>query len=224
MRGVFVTGTDTDAGKTVVSLGLMQHLQARGFSVAGFKPVASGSEQTAAGLRNDDALQLQRQSSVSLPYDLMNPYTFEPAIAPHLAAREAGITIEREMIAASYKEIAAQVDIVVVEGAGGWCVPLADELDMADLARLPGLAVCLVVGMRLGCLNHAILTEKAIHLSGCTLAGWIANCLPVPMSRRDENINTLKDKLSSPLLGIVPAMDPVSVKTMAQVLDYTFVD
>ncbi len=224
MRGVFVTGTDTDAGKTVVSLGLMQHLQDRGYSVAGFKPVASGSDHTADGLRNDDALQLQRQASVQLPYELVNPYTFEPAIAPHIAAREAGVRLERELIAARYADIAAQVDFVVVEGAGGWCVPLDDGLDMADLARLPGLEVCLVVGMRLGCLNHAQLSEQAIRQSGCPLAGWVANCLPPAMNRLDENINTLKDKLTSPQLGVVPPLEPLSVNTVAGALRYANVD
>lgn len=220
MRGLFVTGTDTDAGKTVVSLGLMQHLQDQGLAVAGFKPVASGSARTPDGLRNDDALQLQRQSSIELPYELVNPYTFEPAIAPHVAAAEAGVVIERAVIAARYAEIAARVDVVLVEGAGGWRVPLGGALEMADLAQLPGVEVCLVVGMRLGCLNHALLSEQAIRQAGAPLAGWVANCLPPSMARLEENINTLKAQLTSPLLGVVPPMDPVCVKTMAINLDY----
>lgn len=221
--GVFVTGTDTGIGKTVVSLGLMQALQDQGLSVAGMKPVASGCEPTAAGLRNDDALRLQQQSSIALDYEAVNPYALEPAIAPHLAARAAGINIDIGVIHDAYQRLAAQVDYVVVEGVGGWRVPLNDQEEVADLAIRLGLDICLVVGMRLGCLNHALLTATAIENSGCSLAGWVANQLPPRMESMEANVNTLKDKLSSPLMGIVPAFDSLDVRKVAHALDYTLV-
>ena len=222
-RGIFVTGTDTGIGKTEVSLGLMQALQDRGLRVAGMKPVASGCEQTPDGLRNDDALRLQRQSSVPLAYHLVNPYAFEPPIAPHLAAAAAGERIELDTLHAAFAEVAAGVDYVVVEGVGGWRVPLNDRQEVAGLAQILGLDVCLVVGMRLGCLNHALLSAQAIEASDCVLAGWVANLLPPLMDHAQDNINTLKDMLSSPLLGVVPVLEEASVTSVAQCLDYTFV-
>ena len=221
-RGIFVTGTDTGIGKTVISLGLMQALQAQGLSVAGMKPVASGCEHTPDGLRNDDAVQLQQQSSIPLEYAEVNPYAFEPAIAPHLAAESSGETISTAHIHAAWRSLAARVDCVVVEGVGGWRVPLNAGEEVADLARALQLDVCMVVGLRLGCLNHALLTAAAIESSGCRLAGWVANHLPQAMELPDENINTLKNKLSSPLIGVEPALEPVNVKTVALCLDAGF--
>ena len=220
---IFVTGTDTGIGKTVVSLGLMQVLQDQGLRVAGMKPVASGCESTAAGLRNADALLLQQQSSITLDYDRVNPYALEAPIAPHLAAQAAGVHISVERINEIYQSLAAQVDCVVVEGVGGWRVPLNAHEDVGDMALILGLDVCLVVGMRLGCLNHALLTAAAIKTSGCHLAGWMANQLPPAMDALEANVNTLKEKLTSPLIGIIPAFDKLDVKTVAQALDYTSV-
>ena len=216
---MFVTGTDTGIGKTVVALGLMQALQDRGLTVAGMKPVASGCEQTAQGLRNDDAVLLQRQSSIALEYAQVNPYAFEPAIAPHLAARAAGVRIDFDVILTAYREIAAQVDCVVVEGVGGWLVPLNEQASVADLAVMLGLDVCLVVGLRLGCLNHALLSAASIEASECRQVGWVANHLPEAMEYSKENINTLKDMLSSPLLGTVPAFDVMCASAVAQCLE-----
>lgn len=218
-RGLFVTGTDTGIGKTVVSLGLMQALQDRGLAVAAMKPVASGCERTPDGLRNDDALQLARQASIPLAYELVNPYAFEPPIAPHLAADQAGQTIETDNIYDIYQHIASKVDVVIVEGVGGWQVPLNSRETVADLAHGLGLDTCLVVGLRLGCINHALLSAQAIENSGCTLAGWVANTLPPVMDALDDNINTLKQKLSSPLMGVVPAFDDISVKSVAHCLE-----
>ncbi len=217
--GLFVTGTDTGVGKTVISLGLMQALQDRGLTVAAMKPVASGCERTADGLRNDDAVQLQRQASISLAYEQVNPYAFEPAIAPHLAADQAGRTIDIDNIYDIYEEVASNVDVVVVEGVGGWQVPLNNRETVADLAHGLGLDVCLVVGLRLGCINHALLTAHAINSHGCKLAGWVANTLPPVMDALDDNINTLKQKLSSPLLGVVPVFENISVKSVAHCLE-----
>jgi len=217
--GYFITGTDTGVGKTVITLGLMQYLRQQGKTVAAMKPVASGCEQTPAGLRNDDAVQLLQQSSICLDYDLVNPYAFEPAIAPHIAAAQCGIRIEPEKIQRIYATLTEQADCVLVEGVGGWQVPLNDRLTMADLAVQLGLDVILVVAMRLGCLNHALLTAAAIQSSGLKLAGWVANCLP-PMQAEavDENINALKSRISAPLLGIVPALPGVSPKAVADCL------
>lgn len=215
--GYFITGTDTDVGKTVITLGLMQHLRQQGKTVAAMKPVASGCEQTPAGLRNDDAVQLLQQSSICLDYDQVNPYAFEPAIAPHIAAAQCGIRIEPEKIQRIYATLTGQADCVLVEGVGGWQVPLNDRLTMADLAVQLGLDVILVVAMRLGCLNHALLTAAAIQSSGLKLAGWVANCLP-QMQAVDENINALKSRISAPLLGIVPALPGVSPKAVADCL------
>ena len=176
--GYFITGTDTGIGKTVVTLGLMRWLQDRGRRVAAMKPVASGCERTPQGLRNEDALQLQQQASMPLDYDVVNPYAFEPPIAPHIAASQAGVQIELDIIRQGVRLLAEHADLVCVEGVGGWLVPLNGEESVADLAVSLGLGVVLVVGMRLGCLNHALLTAQAIQASGASLAGWVANCLP----------------------------------------------
>lgn len=218
-HGLFVTGTDTGIGKTVVSLGLMQALQDRGLTVAAMKPVASGCERTPDGLRNDDALQLGRQASIPLAYELVNPYAFEPPIAPHLAAEMLGQTIDLNKIYDIYQSIASSVDVVVVEGVGGWQVPLNNRETVAELAHGLGLDICLVVGLRLGCINHALLTEQAIESRDCKLTGWVANTLPPEMNALDDNINTLKQKLSSPLLGVVPAFENISVKSVAHCLE-----
>ncbi|MGD8577381.1 MAG: dethiobiotin synthase, partial [Thiohalophilus sp.] len=165
-RGVFVTGTDTEIGKTFCSRLLMIALQQRGLSVAGMKPVASGGEYRNGELVNDDALQLQQQSDRDLPYEWVNPYVFEPPIAPHLAAIQAGKVIEAELIRGSFSRLQQQSDQVIVEGVGGWRVPLSDTLSVSDLPVLLDLPVVLVVGMRLGCLNHALLTIESIQQAG----------------------------------------------------------
>jgi dethiobiotin synthetase len=214
-RGYFITGTDTGVGKTAVTLGLMAHLQAQGKIVAAMKPVASGCERTAAGLVNEDARQLQRQSSVELPYELVNPYAFEPPIAPHIAAARAGVTIAIDTIRSAYDEIARTADCVLVEGVGGWQVPLNDAETLVDLARALDLEVILVVGVRLGCLNHALLTAESIAASGCVPSGWVANRLPPAAACAEENINTLKSRLLFQCLGEVPAMERVKPDLVA---------
>ena len=214
-RGYFITGTDTGVGKTAVTLGVMAHLQAQGKTVAAMKPVASGCERTAAGLVNEDALQLQRQSSVALPYALVNPYAFEPPIAPHIAAAQAGVTISIDTLRSAFAGIAARAEYVVVEGAGGWQVPLNADETLADLARAFDLQVILVVGIRLGCLNHALLTVQSITACGCIPAGWVANRLPPAADCAVENINTLKSRLLFPCLGEVPALQRVDPAVVA---------
>jgi len=214
--GYFITGTDTGVGKTVVTLGLMRYLQAQGLSVAAMKPVASGCERTAAGLRNGDALQLQQQASIPLDYALVNPYAFEPAIAPHIAAAQAGVRIDSGTILSAYRQLACQADCVLVEGVGGWQVPLTKHETLADLARLLGLDVLLVVAIRLGCLNHALLSAASIAASGCQLRGWVANLVPPLPEFAEENINTLKSMLSSPLVGVVPAIPAIRADIVAE--------
>ena len=213
--GYFITGTDTGVGKTVVTLGLMQALQDRDNTVLGMKPVAAGCEQTSAGLRNDDALRLQQQASLELDYAQVNPYAFAPAIAPHIAAEQTGVRVDVDNIYNKYIQLCGVSDCVLVEGAGGWQVPLNEDETMADLALRLNLDVVMVVGIRLGCLNHALLTAAAITASGCTLAGWVANQLPPPPDFTQENINYLKSVISVPLLGVLPIMPVVSAAAAA---------
>lgn len=204
MRGFFVTGTDTEIGKTWCSLGLMAHLQQQGHRVAAMKPVASGCVATAEGLRNDDALKLQAQASLVLPYEQVNPYAFEPAIAPHLAAEAAGLSIDIDAIASQCCDITQRCDSVIVEGVGGWQVPLNAEHSVADLAAVLGLPVILVVGLRLGCINHALLSAASIRARGCTLAGWIGNCVDAQLPQLSGNIRAIEARIDTPLLGVVP--------------------
>ena len=214
-RGWFVTGTDTGVGKTLVSLGLMQSLQDRGLRVAGMKPVASGCTRTQQGLRNNDAVRLQRQSSVELDYATLNPYTFEPPVAPHIAAAQAGISMDLDVILAAHARIAACTDRVVVEGAGGWLVPLNESASLADLAGRLGLEIVLVVGIRLGCLNHALLSVESIERRGPGLAGWVANCLAPADAVTAANISALRGRIAAPLLGVVPFQDEPDARTVA---------
>jgi dethiobiotin synthetase len=203
-RGVFVTGTDTEIGKTFCSRLLMIALQQRGLSVAGMKPVASGGEYRNGELVNDDALQLQQQSDRDLPYEWVNPYVFEPPIAPHLAAIQAGKVIEAELIRGSFSRLQQQSDQVIVEGVGGWRVPLSDTLSVSDLPVLLDLPVVLVVGMRLGCLNHALLTIESIQQAGIKVAGWIANSIDPEFDVPQDNLQTLKSRLDAPCLALIP--------------------
>ncbi|MGH8371821.1 MAG: dethiobiotin synthase [Gammaproteobacteria bacterium] len=204
MHGVFVTGTDTGVGKTRISCELLRGFARTGLRSVGMKPVASGALRTPDGLRNDDALALQQSASVALPYEWVNPYAFEPPIAPHIAAAEAGVEIELPVILDAYARLCEHADMVVVEGVGGWRVPFADNLELPTLARALGLPVIMVVGMRLGCLNHTLLTERAIRDDGLQLAGWIANRVDPEFARAEENLATLRNKLPAPFLGEVP--------------------
>ena len=203
MRGIFVTGTDTGIGKTHVACSLIRALRARGIAAVGMKPVASGCEQTAAGLRNADALDLLAASAEASDYDLVNPYAFAEPISPHLAAADAHSTIEPLRIRRAYEDLQAQADFVVVEGVGGWLAPLGDSLLQVDIVRELDLHVLLVVGLRLGCLNHALLTARAIEADGARLIGWIGNRIDADMLRVEDNIETLKQRIQAPLLGIV---------------------
>jgi len=203
IRGVFITGTDTACGKTYVARALITALQRRGLRVAGFKPVAAGAERGDGFLQNDDALSLSAASNLDIPYDVINPYCFEAAVAPHIAAADGGLQIELSKILAAREAIARRADYIVAEGAGGWRVPLAADLDMQGLAVALGMPVLLVVGLRLGCLNHALLTEQAILASGTPLLGWVGTQVDLQMARVSDNLATLLERLSVPCLGVL---------------------
>ena len=213
-KGFFITGTDTGIGKTAIALGMMAALQEKGLKVAAMKPVSAGGELTGEGLRNEDAVMLMRQSSVDLPYEVVNPYAFEPAIAPHIAAGQVGVEMQTEPLLADLNNIREQCDIVMVEGAGGWLVPFNKSETMADVAKSMDLQIILVVGMRLGCLNHALLTQDSIEQMGMKLAGWVANSITPDFPSSTENLHTLEKRLHAPLLGTIPYKkhpDPVYV-------------
>jgi dethiobiotin synthetase len=208
----FVTGTDTGVGKTLVSCALLHAFAAQGKRVSGFKPVAAGCDD---GGHNDDAVALRAASTMQLTYGQVNPYSFHRAIAPHLAARHAGVSIQFKRILTSYRELAGQSDEVIVEGAGGFLVPLNDDQTGADLAQELNLPVILVVGMRLGCLNHALLTLRAIADYQLECAGWIANVLDADMPALQENIEALRERIAVPLLGTIPYQMQPDVRTTA---------
>ena len=209
-KGFFITGTDTEVGKTVVAAALVRGLVAQGLRVAVMKPVASGSHHAPEGLRNEDALALIQASNVAAPYDRVNPYCFEPAISPHIAAEEAGISVDLQYIRANFEALAAAADLVIVEGAGGWLAPLSPSASMKDLARALDLPAILVVGVRLGCINHALLSKLAIESHGTAFAGWIANTIDPAMPRRKENLETLARGLNAAPIAIVPHLAPDS--------------
>jgi dethiobiotin synthetase len=200
-RAYFITGTDTEIGKTYVACALLHAFRHRGLTAIGMKPVAAGTD--AAG-HNEDVEALIAASSVTAPRELVNPYCFADPIAPHIAAREAGVTMRAEPVQAGLQALGKMAEVVVVEGVGGFVVPLAENFDAADLAEALALPVILVVGMRLGCLNHALLTAAAINARGLKLAGWVANRIDPAMSRFEENLATLQTALKAPLLGVVP--------------------
>jgi dethiobiotin synthetase len=203
-RAFYVTGTDTGIGKTVASTALLHALRARGATAVGMKPVASGCAATAQGWRNDDALALLAASDPAPAYADLNPYALPLPLAPELAARDAGIVVELAPIQAAYARLRAQSQSVVVEGVGGWAAPLSGDLDQVDVVRALDLPVVLVVGLRLGCLNHAYLTARAIAADGCRLAGWIGNEIDPDMALRDDNLALLRGRLPAPCWGWLP--------------------
>ncbi|MDN5925073.1 MAG: dethiobiotin synthase [Xanthomonadales bacterium] len=223
-RGVFIAGTDTGIGKTFTSVALMHALRAHGLRVAGMKPVASGCIETTEGLRNDDALALQRACSPPTPaYDAINPLAFRAAVSPHLAAHADGITPSLAPIKRAYAVLADAADIVVVEGVGGWLAPISDELTAAAIVKELDLPVILVVGLRLGCLNHAQLSARAIQADGARLFGWIGNRVDPDMLEIDANMATLKRLLPVPSLGelatnATPAQAVASLNAAVQAL------
>lgn len=204
-RGFFITGTDTGIGKTLVGVALTRALVARGLRTAVMKPVAAGRTDTPDGPRNDDALELLAASNVPSAYEDVNPWLLSTPASPHLAARADGVTIGHERILAAQRKLAGASEILIVEGAGGWLAPISATETMADIAEKIALPVLLVVGLRLGCLNHALLTRAAIRSSALPFAGWIANGLETPMAHGRDNVQTLATRFGRPPLAVVPA-------------------
>jgi dethiobiotin synthetase len=204
MIGCFVTGTDTGVGKTLVSAGLLHALARHHRRVVGMKPVAAGVVPWGGDWASEDAIALRAASTVAVPAALDNPVLLPDPLSPHIAAARAGVQIDIAAIVHCYNALAAQADAVVVEGAGGFHVPLSDTATGADLAQALALPVVLVVGLRLGCLNHALLTAEAIRARGLTLAGWVANQVDPAMQAVDENKAYLGARLGAPLLADVP--------------------
>lgn len=206
-HGYFITGTDTGVGKTLVACALLRQMARRGYSAIGMKPVAAGCAMVDGCRINDDVEALRRASSVAIDGEAICPYPLPAAIAPHIAAADAGVRIELAVILSHFRALAARADGLVVEGVGGFRVPLNARHDTADLAALLGLPIILVVGMRLGCLNHALLTAEIIRARGLSLAGWVANHIDPAMDKQAENIDALQARLACPLLARVPFLD-----------------
>lgn len=219
-KAFFITGTDTEVGKTTIAAGFLAAANRRGLTTAAIKPIASGCERTPEGLRNADALLLQRTMSLPLSYDEINPIALEPAIAPHLAAEQAGVRVNAMQLAGICRGILMhRADLTVIEGAGGWRVPLNSRELLSQLPKNLGLPVIMVVGMRLGCINHALLTAEAIARDGLALVGWIANSCSADMPYLAENITTIKSYLRAPCLGEVPYLPQPSPELIADYLD-----
>lgn len=213
--GFFITGTDTNIGKSLVSASLVHALALREYSVVGLKPVATGCIQTEEGLRNEDAEMLMKYASVELPYETVNPYAFELPVSPNLAANHSRTNISMEKIIGSYQAAAARADWVIVEAVGGWMVPFNDNETVEDMALAVNLPVILVVGTRLGCINHAILTMDRIRESGVQVAGWVANIMQRNVDLLPDVIDTLRLRLNLPLVGIIPPYRHVNPERVA---------
>ena len=202
--GVYITGTDTGIGKTFVSCALLHALRGEGLRAVGMKPVASGCERTADGWRNDDALRLLAASSPQPDYALVNPYALPAPTAPELAARDVGVEVSLPPLRVAFDALAAAADVVVVEGVGGWAAPLSPRLDQCDLVHALELPVVLVVGLRLGCINHARLSVRALRADGVQLLGWIGSAIDPQFERSEETVAIMDRCIPAPRLGLLP--------------------
>ncbi len=218
MSGVLVTGTDTGVGKTEIACALLAAFRARGITAAGMKPIAAGCVAGDDGLRCDDAMKLMAAAGVDAPYTQVNPYALAVPIAPHIAAGRAGMEIKLGVIRKAYAALSQRAERVVVEGVGGWRVPLGPALALSDLPNALGIPVVLVVGLRLGCLNHSLLTAENIRARGVRLVGWVANEVDPDMRAKDENIATLAALMDAPSLGVVPRLDLPKPEVVAEYL------
>ncbi|MDM8561649.1 dethiobiotin synthase [Candidatus Parabeggiatoa sp. HSG14] len=213
----FITGTDTEIGKTWCTLALIQHFKNQGLRVAGMKPIAAGCYHNGVGYRNSDAEQILELSGLDVPYDCVNPYAFEPAIAPHIAAAQIGQPIQLEKIINKYQQLTTLADVIVVEGVGGWRIPINKKQNLKDMVLAMNTSVILVVGLRLGCINHALLSAERILYDGCTLAGWIAN--PVdPDFDGQSSIETLLEYLEVPLLAQMPYLTLKNIPQLSKAM------
>ena len=215
MPGYFITGTDTGVGKTWVTLALMKAMQNKGKIVVGMKPVACGCKETRDGLRHGDALSILKQSSRPVNYNTVNPYAFQHAIAPHIAAGLVGVMIDIEKIAGEFDKLTKDSDCVLVEGIGGWCVPLGDDIMLSELVNRLDLPVILVVGLRLGCINHALSTVRAIQADEVNLCGWMTSQLDPDYAFLEETMMTLQARINAPLLGNLPHMEKFDLEILA---------
>ena len=216
-KGYFITGTDTNAGKTWTTLALMHAFKKQGKSIIGMKPVASGCRLIDGKLKNDDALLIQQHATVNIDYDLINPYAYELPVSPHLAGKDN--PVDMSLLLSRFNQIKSMADIVLVEGAGGWYSPVNDSQDISDLAKALDLPVILTVAIRLGCINHAKLTAQAIRLQGLNLVGWIAVCSDPNIQYPEENIGTISKSIDSHLLGTLPYLERPDFDLLAEHLD-----
>ncbi len=216
----FVTGTDTGVGKTLVSAAFVHALARAGLQAVGMKPVAAGSTVVDGRLANEDVDTLAAEASIALPVQMTSPYILREACAPHVAAALEGVTMDKYVLLDAYQQTAERAEAVVVEGVGGFRVPLTDDFDTADLAAGLQLDVILVVGLRLGCLNHALLTADAIAARGLKLAGWVANQVDPAMPHQQGSIAALQARLAAPLLGVLPWLAPPSAAVAASQLAF----
>ena len=219
-RGFYVTGTDTGVGKTLAACALLHAFAARGLKVTGMKPVAAGAQFIGGAWMNDDVEQLLATSNVNAPREWVNPYCFAPPIAPHIAADLENKTIKNNYLIQCYQRLSALADMVIVEGAGGFCIPLNAHETSADFARELALPIVLVVGMRLGCLNHALLTAEAIRARGLVLAGWVANHIDPAMAQADANVAALQARLAAPLIARFGFNASPNARTLAAEIDF----
>lgn len=221
----FVTGTDTDAGKTLISAALLHLATSRGLQSLGLKPIAAGCESVDGELRNGDALALMAEASIDLAYQSVNPIAFAPPIAPHIAAEEAGVRLSADRITALIRgALMRRYDFALVEGAGGWRVPLNERETLAAVASQLQFPVILVVGMKLGCLNHALLTAEAVYRDGLQIAGWVANCIDPDMAEFDRNLAWLQARLPGQFLGTVPYLAQPDAAGAAQYLNFELLE
>jgi dethiobiotin synthetase len=220
-KGIFITGTDTGTGKTWATQALMYALRSRGLNVSGMKPVASGGMDGEHSLKNKDALLIQAQCTTEQPYAWINPYIFKEPIAPHIAAQKSGITIDLGTIVKAYNNIADRSDFIVVEGIGGWRVPLSERLSTVDMVRALNLPVLLVIGMRLGCINHALLTAECIRADNIMLAGLVANEVDANYTNQEYTLQTLNRTIQAPFLGTLPYLHSCDIAMLAANLDVT---
>ncbi len=227
MSGYFIIGTDTGVGKTWATLALMKVLQDKGKVVVGMKPVASGCQNTSAGLRNDDAMRILKQSCSSgdqaINYKTVNPYAFEQAVAPHIAADLSGVKIDVEKIAREFNILKKDADSVIVEGVGGWSVPLGNNTMLADVVKRLGLPVILIVGLRLGCINHALSTGRVIEADGVKIHGWIGSQLDPGYACLNETMITLQTRINAPFLGGLPYMEIFDLDSACSQLGNKFI-
>jgi len=204
-KGFFITGTDTGVGKTCVTVTLMHYFKQQGQVVVGMKPIAAGCELLDGQLKNTDALLLQKHASIQLAYEKINPYAFELAVSPHIAGKDNPVQMDK--IVQYFNDLSNKADVVLVEGVGGWLAPINNDADIASLAKVLDIPVIMVVAIKLGCINHARLTFQAINAAKVLCRGWLAVCIESNMPKEDENIETIKSLISTPLLGILPYME-----------------